>query len=127
MLLNSRKTTHAVVMTLLIALSQYSNGQQMPPACAQLIKAFEICTTDFHAFEVLTSPATAKDHEIDPKQLEVTIRASIQKVGLQVTAERCASEKAKNEILRSVSNLASSMAMLGGDPRRCMRAFQQIR
>ena len=127
MLLNSRKTTRAVITALLFALSQYSYGQQLPPACAQLTRASEICLTDFNAFEELTSPATAKDNKLDPKLMEKKARAAIQTDGAQVVAERCATERVKNEVLGYLSSTASTMAMLGGDPRRCMRAFQQIR
>ncbi|WP_061937876.1 hypothetical protein [Collimonas pratensis] len=127
MLLNSRKTTHAVVTTLLVALSQYSYGEQMPPACAQLTRAFEICSTDFQAYQELTNPAAAKDNELDPKQLEGLLRVAIQKKGMQAVAEGCATEKMKNPILDSLVNTASAMAMAGGNPRRCMRAIQQIR
>lgn len=127
MLFNSQKARHAVIATLLFVICQYSHAQQIPPACAQLTRAVEICTTDFQAFQELTNPAAAKGNGFDPKLLETQVRAGIQREGVQAIAERCATEQVKNKILGSLSNSASAMAMAGGDPRHCMRALQQIK
>jgi hypothetical protein len=127
MMLNSRKIIHVTTAVLLVALSHYSYGQQIPPACTRLLKPYELCLRDYVEAAVQAFPEKNVRSEINPKQLEIGMKAAIKREGIQVIAGQCATEQKKNEILHSMVELETVIALVGGDPQRCGQEIQKVR
>jgi hypothetical protein len=113
----------------LIAATNSVVAAELPPACAQLARAYDICTRDYLQFVALVEPAslpelkqTFKDGDIG----EMWKRA-MREVGAEKTAVACASPEVKGKFISALSGLPVAMGFSGGDGRRCAQAISNIR
>lgn len=120
-----KKCLPVVVVAMFFSISHHSYGQQIPLACERLTKPYEVCTKDYLMAEAHSMPDSGKTGrtELDPKYLEVDIKAAIKKEGMPIVAERCASEQKRSEIFHALTNMGTAIAFMGGNSQRC---FQSI-
>ncbi|MFJ2995580.1 hypothetical protein [Pandoraea sp. NPDC087047] len=113
----------------LIAVTNSVVSAELPPACAQLARAYDICTRDYLEFVALVEPASLPAIKQTFKEGDIggMWRKAMRQVGAEKTAVACASSEVKGQFISSLSGLPVVMGFKGGDGRRCAQAISDIR
>lgn len=101
----------------------------LPPACAQLARAYDICTRDYLQFVALVEPASLPELKQTFREGDIgeMWKRAMREVGPEKTAVACASPEVKGKFISSLSGLPVAMGFRGGDGRRCAQAINDIR
>lgn len=120
----------AVALGLASALCGVVNGQEIPPACAQLVRVMDVCTADLANWADYNDPAgAAKIREtIGPKaaQLKVSIQQAVKEKGTNAVAQQCASQDVKQKIIGDMGGMITPVLMSRGDASNCQTALAQM-
>ena len=120
----------AVALGVASALCGAANGQEIPPACAQLVRVTDECTADLANWADFNDPAgAAKIREtIGPKaaQLKMSIQQAVKEKGAIAVAQQCASQDVKQKIIGNMGGMITPVLMNRGDASNCENALASM-
>lgn len=120
----------AAALSLVSALCGAAEGQEIPPACAQLVRVMDECTADLANWADYNDPAgAAKIREtIGPKaaQLKISIQQAVKEKGIIAVAQQCASQNVKQKIIGNMGGMIAPVLMNRGDATNCENALAAI-
>ncbi|WP_208450490.1 hypothetical protein, partial [Burkholderia cepacia] len=120
----------AVALGLAFALCGAADAQEIPPACQQLIRTMEACTTDLANWGDYNDPAGAvkvrETMRTNVAQIKASIQRAIKEKGTIAVAQHCASHDVKSKIVGNFGGMVTPVLMSGGDASSCQSALASM-
>lgn len=110
--------------------TQPDSVQKMPPACAQIIRAMEVCTADVSNWLDTHDPEQAararKGGTAAAEKLKADIQRGVKSNGEMVTAQRCASQDVRHNIVGNLGGSLTPILFARGDVHNCTNALATL-
>ncbi|MEX3924490.1 lysozyme inhibitor LprI family protein [Paraburkholderia sp. BR10936] len=105
-------------------------AQAMPPACAQIIRAMEVCTADVSNWLDTHDPEQAakarKSGTAAVEKLKADMQRGVKSNGEMVTAQRCASQDVRHNIVGNLGGSLTPILFARGDVHNCTNALATL-
>ncbi|MFC0572400.1 hypothetical protein [Paraburkholderia solisilvae] len=111
-------------------LAQPDSAQQMPPACAQIVRVSEICGADVANWLDYNDPAAAAKSRESTAEGVAKFKAAMQQAAKQgktmAAAQYCASQDLKQKIVGQLGGALTPILFARGDVHNCTNALATL-
>ena len=120
----------AAAACLVSALCGAAHGQEIPPACKQLVNTMEACTGDLANWGDFNDPAGAAklraSTQASVSQLRAGLKQAVKEKGTIAVAQYCASHNVKEKIIGDMGGMITPVLMNGGNADNCKNALARM-
>jgi hypothetical protein len=120
----------AVAFCLASALCRAADGQEIPPACAQLVHTMEACTADLANWGDYNDPAGAaklrESMQGNIAHLKAGLQQAVKDKGALAVAQHCADHDVKAKIVGDFGGMITPVLMNHGDATNCQNALASM-